>query len=138
MAYTNFVLFKSQKRKYNCDCSIRALMKLEGISWETAYIMLAEAGLIVKDVMNSTRAIEYVLTKRLGYVKGHSTKPPKGGKWPKVHKWCFDYFMEVGGEHENRKVFIFTTGHVIPSMRGLYYDTADSGNMTVRSFYYKD
>lgn len=132
MKHENYEVFKSTKNKTTSDCTIRALMKLEGMRWEDAYIILAQSGLIVHDVMNATKSIQHALGRRLGYQRGASTKPGKGQKWPRVAEFVKNY------PNPNHKLYIFTTGHVIAAEGGKYFDSWDSGNCTVRSYFFKE
>ena len=43
------------------DCSVRAISAALGVDWETAYMMLADAGLQMCDLMNSNSVIDAVL-----------------------------------------------------------------------------
>ena len=50
------------------DCAVRAIALALGVDWEDAYIMLADAGLQMCDVMTANSVIDAVL-RRNGFYK---------------------------------------------------------------------
>jgi len=99
------------------DCTVRAISKATGQSWDETYIGLAVEGYIIKDMSNSNRVWgQYV--KRLGFKK--FSLPNTCPDCYTVKQFCVDY---------PRGIFLLATGnHVVAVVNGDYYDTWDSGD----------
>lgn len=99
------------------DCTVRAISKATGQSWDETYIGLAVEGYAIKDMSNSNRVWgQYV--KRLGFKK--FSLPNTCPDCYTVKQFCVDY---------PRGTFILATGnHVVTVVNGDYYDTWDSGD----------
>lgn len=99
------------------DCTVRAISKAIGQSWDETYIGLAVEGYVIKDMSNSNRVWgSYV--KRLGFKK--FSLPNTCPDCYTVKQFCVDY---------PRGTFLLATGnHVVTVVDGDYYDTWDSGD----------
>lgn len=99
------------------DCTVRAISKATGQSWDETYIGLAVEGYVIKDMSNSNRVWgQYV--KRLGFEK--FSLPNTCPDCYTIKQFCVDH---------PRGTFILATGnHVVAVVNGDYYDTWDSGN----------
>lgn len=99
------------------DCTVRAISKATGQSWDETYIGLAVEGYVIKDMSNSNRVWgSYV--KRLGFKK--FSLPNTCPDCYTVKQFCVDY---------PRGTFLLATGnHVVTVVDGNYYDTWDSGD----------
>ena len=99
------------------DCTVRAISKATGQSWDETYIGLAVEGYVIKDMSNSNRVWgSYV--KRLGFEK--LSIPNTCPDCYTVKQFCVDH---------PRGTFLLATGnHVVAVVNGDYYDTWDSGN----------
>lgn len=99
------------------DCTVRAISKATGQSWDETYIGLAVQGYEAKDMPNSNFVWgQYV--KKLGFKK--SPLPNTCPDCYSVKQFCRDY---------PRGTFLLATGnHVVTVVDGDYYDTWDSGD----------
>jgi len=114
----SFVLYNpNPENNLVIDCTVRAISKATGQSWDETYIGLAVEGYVIKDMSNSNRVWgQYV--KRLGF-KRHSI-PNTCPDCYTVKQFCVDH---------PRGTFILATGnHVVAVVNGDYYDTWDSGD----------
>lgn len=99
------------------DCTVRAISKATGQSWDETYIGLAVQGYEAKDMPNSNFVWgQYV--KKLGFRKAQL--PNTCPDCYSVKQFCRDY---------PRGTFLLATGnHVVTVVDGDYYDTWDSGD----------
>lgn len=115
MAFKNYN--PNPKNNLVIDCTVRAISKATGQSWDETYIGLAVEGYVIKDMSNSNRVWgSYV--KRLGFKK--FSLPNTCPDCYTVKQFCVDY---------PRGTFLLATGnHVVTVVDGDYYDTWDSGD----------
>lgn len=99
------------------DCTVRAISKATGQTWDETYIGLAVQGYESKDMPNSNFVWgQYV--KNLGFRK--ASLPNTCPDCYSVKQFCVDY---------PRGTFLLATGnHVVAVVNGDYYDTWDSGD----------
>lgn len=99
------------------DCTVRAISKAVGQSWDETYIGLAVKGYELKDMPNSNNVWgQYV--KQLGFTR--YTIPNTCPDCYTVKEFCLD---------NPSGIFLLATGnHVVTVVNGDYYDTWDSGN----------
>lgn len=99
------------------DCTVRAISKATGQSWDETYIGLAVQGYESKDMPNSNFVWgQYV--KKLGFRK--ASLPNTCPDCYTVKQFCVDH---------PRGTFLLATGnHVVAVVDGDYYDTWDSGD----------
>lgn len=69
------------------DCAVRAISAALDISWEDAYMMLADAGLRMCEIMNANSVIDAVLREH-GFYK--ETVPPFRNDCYTAEKFCRD------------------------------------------------
>jgi len=116
------------KGKKTGDCSIRAVVVATGLTWDQAYIGLAEAGLKLKTCMNDTEAIGYFL-KSLGFTEG-KIRIHKGER-----RITVEQFSEM---YPNYYAVLRTAGHITVCGRGNYVDIWDCGSQAVYKYWYKE
>ncbi len=99
------------------DCTVRAISKVTGQSWDTTYIGLVVIGYVVKDMPNSN-AIWSKYLRRFGFRREI------------IPNTCPDcYTVKEFCEENPRGAFLLATGnHVVAVVDGDYYDTWDSGD----------
>lgn len=117
MKQTLWVEFKSQ-RKRAADCTVRALMKLLGVTWEEAYDELCKQGRRLKRMTNETECV-YAALAGYGYVK-RSISVGKGSKRPTVASFAAD--------HPKGHYLLNVANHVVACVDGHYYDSWDCGD----------
>ena len=107
------------------DCTVRAISKAIGKSWDDTYIGLALQGFRMKDMPSSNNVWgEYL------YENGF-----RRFVIPDSCPNCYTV-KEFAEDHKDGKYILCTGTHVIFSERGNYYDTWDSGN-EVPVYYWK-
>lgn len=108
------------------DCAVRAVSKALSTDWQTAYVMLAETGLAMCDMMNSNAVIGSVLRQYGFKQKAVSSRCPD----------CYT-FAEFAQDHP-RGVFVLCTGsHVATVIDGVLYDAWNSSNEIVTFYWYR-
>ena len=108
------------------DCSVRAVAKAFGITWDTAYDMLANAGNLIGDMPNSNAAID-VLFRSHGFERG--IIPNTCPLCYTAKDFCYDHPYGV---------YVLGFGnHVATIMDGDIYDSWDSSSMVPIYFYRK-
>ena len=117
MKQTLWVEFKSQ-RKRAADCTVRALMKLLGVTWEEAYDELCKQGRRLKRMTNETECV-YAALAGYGYVK-RSISVEKGSKRPTVQSFA--------AAHPKGYYLLNVANHVVAVVDGHYYDSWDCGD----------
>lgn len=113
------------KHKNTSDCIVRAISKLENLSWDDTYWELAEQGFIEKTMpdINSTWG-SYLIS--IGY-RRHII--------PNTCPNCYT-IMDFCQEHPFGKYLLATGEHVVAVIDGDYYDSGDSG-YEVPVYYWK-
>lgn len=108
------------------DCAVRAVSKALGTDWQTAYIMLADMGLAMCDMMNSNSVIGAVLRQYGFNQKAVSNHCPD----------CYT-FADFAQDHP-RGVYVLCTGsHVATVIDGTLFDAWNSSNEIVTFYWYK-
>lgn len=95
------------------DCTVRAISKALGKTWEQVYVDLCLLGLQMCD-MPSANAVwgEYLM--RNGYSR---------------HLCPFGQTVEqFAKDHQSGTFIMAISGHVVPVINGQYFDTWNSGN----------
>lgn len=99
------------------DCTVRAISKVTGQTWDSTYIGLAVKGYESKDMPNSN-AVWSKYLRQLGFRREI------------IPNTCPDcYTVKEFCEENPRGAFLLATGnHVVAVVNGDYYDTWDSGD----------
>ena len=109
------------------DCTVRAICRVENMSWEDAYFSLCIMGAIVHDMPNANYVFHRLLAE-WGY-----TYAPVENTCPHcytVADFCADH---------SEGCFILGTGtHVIAVIDGNYFDATDSGSEIPLHCYHKE
>lgn len=109
------------------DCTVRAISKATGDTWEETFLLLCMFGLKMHD-MPSANAVWGAYLRRIGY-KRHIIDD-HGKDIYTVRDFCEEF---------PHGVFILAiSGHVVCVIDGNYYDTWDSGNETPVYFWKKE
>ena len=109
------------------DCVIRAIAKLMGTDWGTAYVGVVVQGYKMKDMPSSNRVWSAYLQEH-GY-KRHTL--------PDTCPDCYTVADFAKDHHFGR--FLLATGtHVVSIENGDHYDTWDSGNESPLYYYVKE
>lgn len=98
------------------DCTVRAISKALGQSWETTYMGLCLQGLADYDMPNANEVWgRYLISK--GYTR------------KMIENACRDMYTvsEFCEEHPQGVYVLAISGHVVCVIDGVYYDTWDSG-----------
>ena len=122
-----YVKFESQKKRAD-DCVIRAIMKLTNRDWVTCYDELCEIGRKKKHMPNEWKVVEIWLREH-GYVKRSFGKIIKG-----QHRITVSEFAK---SHKDGYYLLNLRGHVVACINGYYYDSWDSGNCKMLTYYEK-
>ena len=100
------------------DCTVRAISKAMGQTWEETYIQLALYGLMLSD-MPSANAVWGAYLKDNGFSRYII---------PDEYMTCT--VSEFANNHPEGVYILALSGHVIAVIDHKYYDTWDSGAMT--------
>lgn len=116
-----------RNRKVVGDCTVRAVSKALGISWETAYIDLVMQGYYLADMPSSNAVMSSYL---------HS----KGFSKHIIPDLCPDcYSIEDFAKEHPKGTYILGTGtHVVCVKDGVIYDAWDSSDEVPIYFYKKE
>lgn len=109
------------------DCTVRAVSKALGVSWESAYIDLVIQGYLLGDMPSSNMVMDSYLRSQ-GFTK-HI-----------IENNCPDdcYTVRDFAKDHPRGTYILGTGtHVIAVVEGQYNDSWDSGD-EVPIYYYEE
>lgn len=115
------------KRKGIGDCTVRAVAKALGISWEAAYVDLVLQGYLLADMPSSNMTMDSYL---------HS----KGFSRHVIDNYCPDcYTIEEFAKDHPEGTYILGTGtHVVALVNGDYFDSWNSGDETPIYYYKKE
>jgi len=109
------------------DCSVRAVSKATGKSWEEAYLGLCSEGLIYAD-MPSANYVWGMYLRKYGYVqKMIASVCPK----------CTTV-AQFADEHPEGIYVLTCQSHVVTVVDGDYYDTWNSGDEVVLYYFEKE
>ena len=108
------------------DCSVRAITAALGVDWESAYVLLCNAGFQMADMPSSNALISAVLRKHGFYRKAIPDTCPNCYT---VRDFCREY---------SKGVYVLGTGsHVVTVIDGDYYDSWDSGD-EIPQYYWEE
>lgn len=123
----NYVYFQPNPNKRNGtgDCTVRAVSKALGISWDTAYIDLVMQGYLIKDMPSSNEVMN-------SYLRG------KGFRKYSIPNTCPDcYTFEDFANDHPKGIYIVGTGtHVACVRDSTIFDSWDSSDC-VPLYYYE-
>lgn len=116
------------------DCTTRALSKALDLSWKEAFKLQCEKGMELCEETSQREVYEAVLLDN-GFNKGAINKEwiKKYHCRPKVSK-LIDYFYQKNGK---KKVVVKCPHHLVAAEGDILYDTWNSGDEAVLSFWYK-
>lgn len=108
------------------DCSVRAVAKALGVSWETAYIMLVMNGYSMGDMPSADSVWGATLRQ-------------KGFKRQAIPHTCPDCYTaeEFCEDHPNGVYVLGFGGHVATVVDGNLYDSWDSSGENPQFFWYE-
>lgn len=116
-------IYYSPNGKSQDDCAVRALSKIEGITWREAFLLLSETGAEEESLIQYEHVVSKTLEK-LGY---NEYKVEKGKP---VQLNLITKKIDKG--------IAFVKGHVVAIVEGNYYDSWDSGLENVQKYYKKE
>lgn len=106
------------------DCTVRAIAKSLGVSWEAAYTMLAVAGFLMGDVFEKDYIWGAVLREN-------------GFKRRADCEEC-ETVAAFARSHPKGVYVLKTYGHILALVDGTYYDASDSGHAPVIYYWVKE
>lgn len=109
------------------DCTIRAIVKATGKSWDEVYISTALQGYIMAN-MADANVVWGAYLKRIGFRRG--IVPDTCPDCYTVKDFCAD--------HPQGTYILALSGHVVAVVDGDYYDAWDSGDEIPIYFWYKE
>ena len=116
------------KKKKVDDCVVRALCKATDKDWNEVYKRLCELGLEKKAMPNEQICYEQFLQEN-GFTKMKITTE-KGSKRPTVN--------EMAVKSENGKAYVCQVAcHLVTAKDGYYWDTWESGDKCLYSYFTK-
>lgn len=101
------------------DCSVRAVSKVLGVDWETAYTMLCLRGFDLCDMPNSNAVINALLTSK-GFERGIV---------PNTCPECYT-IADFANDHPQGTYVVGTGDHVVAVEDGTIFDSWDSSTET--------
>ena len=99
------------------DCTVRAISKALGWTWEKTYIKLCAMGLEMADMPNAN-AVWGAFLKRQGFERYIV---------PNNCPNCYTV-RQFADDHQSGTYVLALSGHVVCCMNGCYYDSFDSGD----------
>lgn len=116
------------------DCTTRALSKALDCTWKEAFKLQCEKAMEVCNETDAKEVYESILLAN-GFKKGAVSKDyiKNNHCRPTVSKLIDDFYTGQG----KHKLVIKCTHHLVASEGDTLYDTWDSNNETVWSFWYK-
>lgn len=124
MAYVHLNL--NPRNRNTTDCTVRAIALAMNMSWDEAFMELANKALVLSDTMDSNSTWGTYL-KEHGWIQK---------TLPNTCPYC--YTVEDFCEDHPYGLFIVATGsHVLVCWDGNYIDTSDSGNEILTYYFYK-
>lgn len=124
----SYVYFNDNPRNAKVgDCSVRAVGKATGKSWEEAYLGLCSEGLIYAD-MPSANYVWGMYLRKFGF------------KQKMIDSVCprCTTVSEFADEHPNGCYVLACQSHVVTCLNGNYYDSWDSGGEVVLYYFEKE
>ena len=109
------------------DCTVRAISKALGMSWDTSYIDLVMQGYLLKDMPSSNDVMNSYLRS-------------KGFRRYSIPNDCPDCytFEDFANDHPNGTYIVGTGTHVACIDRGILFDSWNSCDCTPLYFYEKE
>lgn len=109
------------------DCVVRAISKVMGCNWETAYIGLSAEGMSLYDMPSANYVWGTYLQKN--FFRQHM-----------VESTCPNCITveEFAKKHPNGTYVVATENHVVAVENGNWYDTWDSGSEIVLFYWEKE
>ena len=108
------------------DCSVRAVSKALGVSWDDAHDMLSDMSKNMGTIMNDNDVISAVLRMH-GFYKENL---------PCTDRDCYTV-REFANENPRGTYVVGTGSHVVAIINGDYYDSWPSGDESVIYFWVK-
>lgn len=108
------------------DCTIRAISKATGRSWEETYVEVAIKGLMMHDMPSANHVWGSYLSD-IGFSR-HLI--------PNTCPNCYTV-RQFAEDHKKGAYILAISGHVVACIDGVYYDTFDSGDC-VPIYYWKE
>lgn len=115
------------KNKRVGDCSVRAICKALGRSWDDTYISLCSEGLALHD-MPSANNVWGMYLHRFGFTQK---------SLPSICPDCTTV-AAFAAEHPFGRYVLACQGHVVCVVDGEYFDSWDSGNEIVLYYWEKE
>ncbi len=109
------------------DCTIRAITKATGKSWDEVYISLALQGYIMAN-MPDANAVWGAYLKRIGFRRGIV---------PEICPDCYS-IKDFCTDHPVGTFILALSGHVVAVRDGDYFDAWDSGEEIPIYYWYKE
>lgn len=112
--------------KRGSDCTVRAISKVLGKSWEEVYLDLCVYGLMEHD-MPSSNAVWGEYLRDQGYIRNIV---------PNTCPKCYTV-ERFADEHKTGSYILALHGHVVGCINGCFFDTWDSSDEVVLYYWQK-
>ncbi len=123
-----FIFYNANpERRSTIDCTVRAISKVLGLTWEEVYIDLCIRGLFRHD-MPEVNSVWGGYLEESGYRK--TLLPNVCPNCCTVVEFCYN--------HPVGSFLVNTDRHVVAIVDGNYYDTWDSGDQIVNYYWEKE